>query len=88
MAVDFGRGTGKNGTIETRETLDESASPLVVAGTIGQSTLVDELVAGGKLDVSSVVGKWKAYTSALVENSAPGISWALIIAGSDHRGTT
>ncbi|KAK7226983.1 hypothetical protein V2G26_014986 [Clonostachys chloroleuca] len=47
LAVDFGRVTGKNGTIETRETLDESASPLVVAGTIGQSTLVDELVAGG-----------------------------------------
>src|SRR5690554_661343 len=64
-----------------------SASQAVLIGTIGMSPLVDGLVAAGKIDVSSIEGKWEAYTAAVVDNPMAGVDRALIIAGSDRRGT-
>ena len=64
-----------------------SASQAVLIGTIGRSPLIDELVAAGKIDVSSIEGKWEAYTAAVVDNPMTGVDRALIIAGSDRRGT-
>ncbi|KAF4464927.1 hypothetical protein FALBO_8244 [Fusarium albosuccineum] len=87
LAIDFGRVTSQNATTETKQSLNGSASPLIIAGTIGKSTTIDELVTKNKIDVSAVKGKWEAYTSALVENPTSEISWALVIAGSNHRGT-
>jgi hypothetical protein len=37
--------------------------------------------------VSEVEGKWESFTSQVVENPVPGCSKALVIAGSDPRGT-
>ena len=61
--------------------------PCVVIGTIGQSRLIDELVAAGKVDVTAVRGKWEAYTLAVVANPWPGVKQALVVAGADRRGT-
>lgn len=61
--------------------------PVVIAGTIGNSRIVDSLVSENKLDVSEVEGQWEMYTSQVVENPVAGVSWALVIAGSDRRGT-
>jgi hypothetical protein len=74
-----------NGTVAT-DFKNSSNSPIIIAGTIGQSVFLDELVSAGKLDVSTVQGKWESYTSQVVQNPTSGIPWALVIAGSDRRG--
>lgn len=74
-----------------RPRLQNSAGGLsanaVIAGSIGRNPVIDSLVAEGKLDVSPIAGKWEAYTIAVVENPVKGVKKALVIAGSDKRGT-
>lgn len=41
-----------------------SAGTAVIAGTIGQSSLIDGMVESGRLDVSGIKGKWEAFRSA------------------------
>lgn len=60
---------------------------VIVAGTLGKSSLIDQLVASGKLNVSDLKGKWETSLIQMVENPFPGIKRALVIAGSDKRGT-
>jgi len=64
-----------------------SAPFAVIVGTVGKSPLVDGLAKSGKLDVSGISGRWEAFQLQLVEKPLPGIDRALVIAGSDKRGT-
>lgn len=57
------------------------AKGVIIAGTIGNSSLIDALVKSGKLDVSKIEGEWEAYVSAVIKNPANGTSEALVIAG-------
>jgi hypothetical protein len=59
----------------------------VIVGTIGHSALIDSLVAHGRIDVREVRGKWESYRREVVSHPLPGIDRALVIAGSDKRGT-
>ena len=59
----------------------------VIVGTIGHSALIDSLVAHGRLDVRDVKGKWESYRREVVSRPLPGVDRALVIAGSDKRGT-
>jgi hypothetical protein len=52
----------------------------VIIGTIGQSQLIDRLVADKKIDVSKIKGVWEAF---LITKAGD----ALVIAGADRRGT-
>lgn len=62
------------------------SSPILV-GTLGASPLIDALVAAGKVDVSAIQGQWESYLAAVVTAPLPGVDRALVIAGSDRRGT-
>ncbi|MEK7718814.1 MAG: glycosyl hydrolase 115 family protein [Bacteroidota bacterium] len=64
-----------------------AASQLVIAGTLGHSKLIDQLVSEKKIDLSILNGKWEQFIIQVVEYPFPGIEKALIIAGSDKRGT-
>ncbi|KAL4865075.1 hypothetical protein BDV12DRAFT_211234 [Aspergillus spectabilis] len=88
LARDFGRVVGVNGTVTVVD-VDSSrpGGPVIIAGTVGHSALIDGLVSDGKLDVSQVEGKWESYTSQIIESPSENVSWALAIAGSDRRGT-
>lgn len=70
-----------------RHTLPETAATLVLVGTLGASPVVDRLVTRGRLDVSRVKGRWEASVTQVVEHPLPGVERALVIAGSDRRGT-
>ena len=59
----------------------------ILIGTLGQSSLIDDLVKAGKIDVSAIRGKWEAYVAAVVSNPLPDVEQGLIIVGSDRRGT-
>ncbi|MFH0757017.1 MAG: glycosyl hydrolase 115 family protein [Bacteroidota bacterium] len=60
---------------------------IILAGTIGINPLIDNLVERELLDVSSVKGKWEASVTTVIRNPFPGVARALVIAGSDRRGT-
>ena len=63
-----------------------NATNLVIIGSLGKSALLDQLVSEGKLDVSAIAGRWEAFQIQLLQNPLPGVSQALVIAGSDKRG--
>ncbi|KAI9149023.1 Intracellular serine protease [Paramyrothecium foliicola] len=90
LAWDFGRVLGQNGTVTVvdGETFEhDTEKPVIIAGTIGHSTLIDKLISDGKIDVSDVEGEWESYISKVVENPVDGLDWAFVIAGSDRRAT-
>lgn len=74
-----------------RPDLTSSGAPrgtdVIIAGTIGKSRLIDRLVSARKIDVAKVTGRWEAYLIQAVDSPLPGVSRALVIAGSDKRGT-
>ncbi|WP_210521123.1 glycosyl hydrolase 115 family protein [Hymenobacter terricola] len=74
--------------VEPRLSIDAPAGrEIVLIGTIGKSPLIDALVKQKKLDVSAVAGKWEVFVRQVVEQPMPGVARALVIAGSDKRGT-
>jgi hypothetical protein len=60
---------------------------VVIIGTLGRSSLLDQLVQTGKLDLSELAGRWEMSITTVVERPLPGVERALVIAGSDPRGT-
>ncbi len=82
---DIGKVTGAKPEISIdRIPLNEEP---VIVGTIGKSPLIDTLVKENKIDVSGIAGKWEAFLVEVVDNPFPGVNRALVIAGSDKRGT-
>jgi hypothetical protein len=63
------------------------AKQLIIIGTIGKGGVIDQLIRQKKLDVSTIAGKWEAHITQVIQNPLPGVKSALIIAGSDKRGT-
>lgn len=59
----------------------------IIAGTV-ESTMIQELVNSGKIEVEDIRGKWETFRTQVVESPLPGISRALVIAGSDKRAVT
>lgn len=58
----------------------------IFIGTLGQSPLIDQLVAAKRLDVSKLKGAWESFIIASVDRPAPGVDKALVVIGSDRRG--
>ena len=64
-----------------------SESGVILIGTIGKSHLIDGLIRDKKINVSAISGKWESFLIQVVPKPMPGVSSALVIAGSDKRGT-
>jgi hypothetical protein len=64
-----------------------SSGEVIIAGTLGKSSIIDDLVKRHKIDVSEIEHKWEATLTEVVENPFPGVKKALVIVGSDKRGT-
>ncbi|MDN3670416.1 glycosyl hydrolase 115 family protein [Echinicola jeungdonensis] len=60
---------------------------LLIIGTIGKSKLIDQLIEEGKLNVSGMAGKWENYLIETIDDPIEGVEQALVIVGSDKRGT-
>ncbi|MDZ7334565.1 MAG: glycosyl hydrolase 115 family protein [candidate division KSB1 bacterium] len=63
------------------------ANEIVIIGTLGKSQLIDKLVSDNKLDVSDIVGRWEASLIQVIEHPFSIGTSALVIVGSDKRGT-
>ncbi|MEO8253584.1 MAG: glycosyl hydrolase 115 family protein [Flavobacterium sp.] len=60
---------------------------VIIIGTLGKSAILDELAKKGKINTTELAGKWEKFTTQIVDNPTKGIKKALVIAGSDKRGT-
>ena len=67
--------------------ITEAQDFVVIIGTLGKSEIIDQLVKKGKIDANQLRGKWEKFTTQIVEDPFKGIKKALVIAGSDKRGT-
>ncbi len=67
--------------------ISESTDYVVIIGTLGKSEIIDKLVQEGKIDADRLKGKWEKFTTQIVDNPSKGVKKALVIAGSDKRGT-
>ncbi len=85
LQTDVERVTGK--TPKMVEKPAEAGGKAIIVGTIGKSALVNRLVANKKIDISAIKDKWEAFSLEVVSKPLPGISQALVIVGSDKRGT-
>ncbi|KAL7415468.1 hypothetical protein BDY24DRAFT_383043 [Mrakia frigida] len=66
--------------------LASNSSLAVVLGSVG-SPFVSTLVNAGAMNVSDIQGRWEAFKIQIVDGSSIGVERALVIAGSDKRGT-
>jgi hypothetical protein len=85
LARDFARVTGNKAEIKKQISPDTKGR--IIIGTLGKSKLIDQLSAQGKLDANGIRGQWESYVLQIVTNPLPNINRALVIAGSDRRGT-
>lgn len=85
LADDVERVTGQRPILQKAKNLVGTA-PMILAGTLGKSRLIENIVKSLKIDVSGIKGKWESCIVTTVRNpktQAP----VLLIIGSDRRGT-
>src|SRR5690606_12188235 len=83
LQIDIEKITGLKPEIGSRN----STGYAIIIGTIGHSEIIDELIRTNKINVSGVAGQWESTLIEVVKNPLPNIDSALVIAGSDKRGT-
>lgn len=83
FADDLKRVTGTRGLLNR-----ETCSPnIVLVGTIGYNRKIDELIKQGKIDVTPIKETWERYIIKTIDHPFKGVEKALVIVGSDRRGT-
>jgi len=88
LQADVNRVTGCiPGVVHETPHPSEKLGSIILIGTLGHSAVIDRLVRDKRIDVSQIAGKWESFLLQTVSHPLPGIEQALIIAGSDKRGT-
>ena len=60
---------------------------VIFIGTLGKSQWIDSLAEKGFIDVNSIRNGWEQYIINLIDTPFPHVKKALVITGSDRRGT-
>ncbi len=60
---------------------------IVLVGALGKNPLIEKLVQDKKLNVEDVRGRWETFLIQTIEKPFPDVDQALVIVGSDKRGT-
>jgi len=85
LAADFARVTGSRPNL--KHPFFSGGKIRVIIGTLGKGQTIDRLAAAGKLTTNGVSGQWESFVLQVVKHPLPGVAQALVIAGSDRRGT-
>jgi len=85
LQADINRVTGQMAKITNEETV--FGKNMIIIGTIGKSPIIDRLIKDGKIDVKQIAGKWESFLIQVAPKPLAGVENALVIAGSDKRGT-
>ncbi|MFN2299288.1 MAG: glycosyl hydrolase, partial [Anaerolineales bacterium] len=64
-----------------------SGREIVLIGTLGRNPLIDRMAYAGAFDAADLEGKRETFVRQEVRSPAPDVDRALVIAGSDKRGT-
>ncbi len=67
--------------------INAECNTAIIIGTLGTSQLIDQIVSEKNIDVSDLTNKWETFIIQTIENPTPEISQALLIIGSDKRGS-
>ena len=67
----------------------EISGKVIIAGTYGENGngVINELIENGKIDVTDLQDKWECYLMQVVRSPMSGVEEALIIVGTNKRGT-
>lgn len=84
LADDVERVTEKKPLVSTKKPDTKSA---IIIGTLGSNKLIDHLVKKGKINVDDIKNSWEKYSYKTIKNPFPSVDEALLIIGSDRRGT-
>jgi len=84
IAADFEKVCGVQPQIT--EELPKNGVAIIFAA-LGKSQLTEKLISGGKFDPSLISGKREVYQIKLIDSPFDGVSKALLVCGSDKRGT-
>jgi Glycosyl hydrolase family 115/Gylcosyl hydrolase family 115 C-terminal domain len=68
-------------------TLPSTAGSVIIIGSVDSSAIIKKLSDEKKINTSDMQGKWESFRLQTINNPLPGIHNALVIAGSDKRGT-
>ena len=85
LKTDIGKVTGKEPGISFDKPKNKTLPVLV--GTLGKSKLIDGLVKSKKIDATNIKNTWENFIIQVVNDPMPGLDQALVIVGSDKRGT-
>jgi hypothetical protein len=85
LQADIARVTGSKAVISNDA--GSLKGNVIIVGTISKSAIIDNLAKAGKIDTSGTAGKWESFFLQVVPNALPNVASALVIAGSDKRGT-
>jgi hypothetical protein len=85
LQADIGRVTNTEPQIYLNKL--PASEQIVIIGTLGKSPVIDKLVKNGKLDVQNIKDRWETFVIEVLEEPLRGVKRALIITGSDMRGT-
>ncbi|MDQ8184007.1 glycosyl hydrolase 115 family protein [Pelagicoccus sp. SDUM812002] len=85
LAEDIERVTGRLPKVESD--LKSVSENCILIGSLGQNRWIDELADSGRIDAEAIRGSWERYLVEVVQNPFPGVEKALVVAGSDRRGT-
>ncbi|HSZ32091.1 MAG TPA: glycosyl hydrolase 115 family protein, partial [Puia sp.] len=68
-------------------TLPRNAHSVIIIGSIDSSGIIKKLSEEKKINTADMQGKWESFCFQTISNPLPGINNALVIVGSDKRGT-
>jgi len=67
--------------------ISSSEKNIIIIGSIAQSFLIKQLIQSRKINTDNIKGRWEAYQVQVIRNPFKGVEKALLIVGSDKRGT-
>ncbi|WP_348798005.1 glycosyl hydrolase 115 family protein [Flavobacterium adhaerens] len=85
LQTDFEKVTGEKPTLLNQIT--STSNPVIIIGTIGDNSIIDELVKQKKINPNALKGKSEKFIIQNINNPNDQSKDAIVIAGSDKRGT-
>lgn len=85
LQQDIEKVTGKK--LSVLNNLEQAGSNCIIIGSIDQSSVIRQLISEKKINADSVRGKWETFKLQVVNHPFKDIDKALVIVGSDKRGT-
>lgn len=84
LAEDVKKITGQSMQVQQKP---KTSPHLIIAGTLGKNQWIDAMVKSQKLTAGNLKGQWEQFSIELVDSPIKGVEKALVVVGSDRRGT-